>query len=470
MSVPEQINKIYEKRGYFQNYGGDIILALCISIVLIGINVYFYILNHLAGLKQQWNDDTDPINCKPLYIPFASVINPPPDGNDLGYIEQNAKKCAKKSLSFLGSLLVDPIKTILDEMVVVLVGVADMLKDVLESIETIVESISTLLSGLTDLLSVNIDTNTSMFSNMTNAINRFMTINTVLSYVGQGFTDFGMSLIMSVDPALCFDKHTLLSMADGSTKSICRLSIGDRLQEDGCVTSIMKLTSKNVDMYNYKDIIVSGKHFVYEEGKCIKVENSKHAIFIPKYENKDIWCLTTASKQIHIADTVFCDYDDVTIEDCNYLKQWIYNRYQKDTISNYDIHRHMNGGLIDTPIKMQNGTYKTISTIDVDDILYPNIKVTGKVEILPNDMKIKTVNINGNTITGGTNIQIIDKRSQNSFNIMDCVEPYKYTNKPLYHLLTNKGGFYVNNVYIGDYSINMALFFKEDRQSILSVI
>ena len=141
MSVPEQINKIYEKRGYFQNYGGDIILALCISIVLIGINVYFYILNHLAGLKQQWNDDTDPINCKPLYIPFASVINPPPDGNDLGYIEQNAKKCAKKSLSFLGSLLVDPIKTILDEMVVVLVGVADMLKDVLESIETIVESI-----------------------------------------------------------------------------------------------------------------------------------------------------------------------------------------------------------------------------------------------------------------------------------------------------------------------------------------
>ena len=53
----------------------------------------------------------------------------------------------------------------------------------------------------------------------------------------------------------------------------------------------------------------------------------------------------------------------------------------------------MNGGLIDTPIKMQNGTYKTISCIDVDDILYPNIKVTGKVEILPNDMKIKTVNI-----------------------------------------------------------------------------
>ena len=60
-------------------------------------------------------------------------------------------------------------------------------------------------------------------------------------------------------------------------------------------------------------------NYISEKNKCIKVENSKYAIFIPKYENKDIWCLTTASKQIHIADTVFCDYDDVTIEDCNYL-------------------------------------------------------------------------------------------------------------------------------------------------------
>ncbi len=470
MSVPEQINKIYEKRGYLQNYGGDIIVALCISIVLIGINVYFYILNHLAGLKQQWNADVNPINCKPLYIPFASVINPPADGNDLEYIETNAKKCVTQSLSFLGRLLVDPIKTILDEMVLVLVGVADMLKEVLESIETIVESIASLLSGLTDLLSVNVDTNSSLFSNMTNAISRFMTINTVVSYLIQGFTDFGMSLIMSIDPALCFDKHTVLTMENGSTKSICRLSIGDRLQHDGCITSIMKLSSKNVDMYNYKDIIVSGKHVVYEDGKYIKVENSKNSIFIPKYDSNDIWCITTASKQIHIEDSVFCDYDDLTIDDCRYLKQWIYNRYQKDTISTYDIHSHMNGGLIDTPIKMQNGDYKSISGIDIDDILYPNIKVCGKVEILPNHMKIKTVNINGNTITGGTNLQIIDKRINTSFNLMDCAEPYRYTHKPLYHLITNKGGFYVNNIFIGDYSMNMALFFKEDRQSILSVI
>ena len=470
MSLPEQINKIYEKRGYLANYGGDIILALCISIVLIGINVYFYILNHLSGLKQQWNDATNPINCKPLYMPFASVINPPADGKDLQYIETNAKKCVKQSLGFLGRLLVDPIKTILDEMIDILVGAADMLKELLESMEKVVESIASLLSSLTNILSTNVDTNSALFGQMGNAIKRFMAINTVVSYVMQGFTDFGLSLIMSLDPAACFDKHTMLTMTNGSIKSIYRLTIGDRLYHDGCVTSIMKLSSKHVEMYKYKDIVVSGNHFVYEDGKCIKVENSKYAIFIPHYENKDIWCITTASKQIHIQDSVFCDYDDVTIEDCKYLKRWINNRYQKDTISNYDIHTHMNGGLLDTPIKMQNGSYKNMSTIEIDDILYPNIKVCGKVEILPTHMKIRTININGHSITGGTNIQIIDKSSKSTFNLMDRTEPYRYTNNPLYHLITNKGGFYVNEIFIGDYSMNMALFFKEDRQSILSVI
>ena len=53
---------------------------------------------------------------------------------------------------------------------------------------------------------------------------------------------------------------------------------------------------------------------------------------------------------------------------------------------------------------------------------------------------------------------------------MDSIEKHSSTDNPLYHLITDKGGFYVNNVFIGDYSVNMGLFFKEDRQSILSII
>ena len=85
MTLGEQINKIYEKRTFIEKYGKDVIFAVVIAIVLIGINVYLYIINHLKGLRKKWTDPVSPINCTPIYLPFASVINPPPDGDDLKY-------------------------------------------------------------------------------------------------------------------------------------------------------------------------------------------------------------------------------------------------------------------------------------------------------------------------------------------------------------------------------------------------
>ena len=108
-NLAEKVNKIYDKKGYIQQYGGDVVMALCIAITLIGINIYLYVINHLKGLKKKWNDETNPINCNPLYMPFASVINPPADGNDLQYVEDNADLCAKKSLGGLGNFLVSPL-------------------------------------------------------------------------------------------------------------------------------------------------------------------------------------------------------------------------------------------------------------------------------------------------------------------------------------------------------------------------
>ena len=76
----------------------DVIFALVIGIVLIGINIYLYVINNLKGLRKQWNDPVSPINCNPMYMPFASIINPPPDGNNLKYVEDNAQQCVQNAL------------------------------------------------------------------------------------------------------------------------------------------------------------------------------------------------------------------------------------------------------------------------------------------------------------------------------------------------------------------------------------
>ena len=471
MLLGEQINKIYDKRGFLEKHGKDVIFAIVIAIILISVNVYLFIINNLKSLKKQWNDPIKPINCKPIYIPFASVINPPADGNDLQYIEDNINKCGKKSLGLLGELLTNPIKVVLDSTIEVLKDIALVLESFIKTMGEFVDALTKLLSQLSVNFSNTVDSNNNFFSKILNSMTKFMAIQKVVAYVMQGFSEFGMSLLNSINPAACFDKHTMLSMADGSIKSIQRITVGDRLLQDGIVTSVMKLSSTDVDMYTYKDVIVSGSHYVYEDNNFIKICDSKNAERILKYEDKHIWCINTASKQIHINDIVFADYDDLSKEDCNYLKKWIHNKYNKQIVSNYDIHSYMNGGLIDTSIKMENGTLKMLSDIEIGDILYPNIKVLGIVEILPSNLKLISLTNNNHTLIGGTNIQIIDKSNPSTYNLMDCMNIRgQNTNKPLYHLITNKGGFFINNLFLGDYSMGMSLFFKEDRQSILSVI
>ena len=71
-----------------------------------------------------------------------------------------------------------------------------------------------------------------------------------------------------------------------------------------------------------------------------------------------------------------------------YNDEWIKTRTSKSTITNYDIHSSINGGLMDTKIKLFDGTNKWLSNVRIGDILDGNIKVLGVVTVLPKDLKI----------------------------------------------------------------------------------
>ena len=470
MTLGDKINKIYEKRTFIEKYGKDVIFAVVIAIVLIGINVYLYIINHLKGLRSKWTDPVSPINCTPIYLPFASVINPPPDGDNLKYISDNATQCIQNALKGQAELLTNPIKLVLDSLIDALKGIAELLSDFIITMGELVDGVVDLLGNLNLNINATIDTNNSIFGSILNTFERFMTINKVTSYVMQGFADFGMSLIMSLNPLACFDKDTLLTMKNGDTQSIKNLKIGDELLYDGRITSIMKLSSQGVDMYTYKGVIVSGSHYVYEENKVIQVKQSKYSQYCRDYTEKEIYCINTESKQIHINGITFADYDDLSPQDCKVLQKWIKTRTTKSAITNYDIHSFINGGLLDTKIKLSDGTSKWISNVKIGDKLDGNIKVLGLVKVLPDDLKIFKITLDNNILIGGTNIQVMDKEKQICLNTMDSASFMQYTDKPLYHLITDRGGYYVNNIFIGDYSVGMSLFFKQDQSSILSAI
>lgn len=105
--IKHSINNYYDNLTYRQEYMYDIWITIIIFFIVLFFVMYFYIKNTILSQKTTWNIN----KCNPLYMPFASLINP--EITDPDYNFKNFKECSN-SLNF--SLLPNfskPIDTIL---------------------------------------------------------------------------------------------------------------------------------------------------------------------------------------------------------------------------------------------------------------------------------------------------------------------------------------------------------------------
>jgi len=104
--------------------------------------------------------------------------------------------------------------------------------------------------------------------------------------------------------------------------------------EDGSIVQskmIFNIENSIVPMFNYKGVIVSGDHVVYENGDEIRVKLSKHSRPI-YYKKNEVVCLVTNTGKIKINNIEFADYLDT-----------------HDIETNIDIHRIVESSLNDVP-------------------------------------------------------------------------------------------------------------------------
>jgi len=107
----------------------------------------------------------------------------------------------------------------------------------------------------------------------------------------------------------CFAKGTLISMADGTTKSVEDVDISDEVKLGGFVFATGKFLINN--LYEYKGIQVSGSHMVFEDGKWLRVEDSELSKLITK-DDTIVYVFGSENRRIVIDDVVFTDYFEVT--------------------------------------------------------------------------------------------------------------------------------------------------------------
>ena len=122
----------------------------------------------------------------------------------------------------------------------------------------------------------------------------------------------------------CFLKGTQVTMADGSTKAIEQVDLGDNVAKGGKVFATGKFLVEN--LHDYKGIKVSGSHMVSEDGNWVRVEDSKHGKALGDDEHT-VYVFGAENRRILINNILFTDYFEVNeqeklSEGDNFFDNW----------------------------------------------------------------------------------------------------------------------------------------------------
>ena len=103
----------------------------------------------------------------------------------------------------------------------------------------------------------------------------------------------------------CFDPSTLIQMANGSTKKIKDIQLGDTTK-GGEVTGVFQFKATD-EIHDYRGVTVAGSHYVKEDGRFIMVKDSPLSTKINKIPV--VYSLDTTDRRIFINDIEFADYN-----------------------------------------------------------------------------------------------------------------------------------------------------------------
>ena len=270
--------------------------------------VFYY--SQVAEIKANW-----PLyRCNPMYMPLADNM------------EQNFTYCIQSmQTNFMGYLL-QPLTFITNNL-------SGMLGGFMGEINNIREMFNKIRTFFTSIIQ-------SVFGVFLNLIIEFQRITIGIKDLIGKTIGIMVTLMYTIDGSVktmnstwngppgqlvralgkCFHPDTSIKLKDGTNKAMKDLDLGDILEDNSIVETVMKIDNKRepVPFYVIKDsgvegndIYVTGSHLVFDKNtnKFIKVEQYSKA---SKCDFKTDWfsCLITSNHKIPIGNEIFWDWED----------------------------------------------------------------------------------------------------------------------------------------------------------------
>ncbi len=522
--LKDTLSKIYNAKGYFDLYGGSFVLTFVILFIFFIIFSYFYVMNQLKPIKNDWIRQ----RCSPMVIPFAGLINKPTDKTNAQFTKENFNYCVNnifekissnffRPIVFLMGLIYQSIQLVSRSIQGIRMKISDITDNLVNINQRIIGRVFSFIIPLQymfiklrDLLQ---KTNgiivAKIFSLLTGYYSIYLFIRIFFQMMIAGLVALAaiiakllaslflapvaaplLAIFLTVTglmvPILvglgrlvgktrrslprrpkCFDEDTILVMNDGREKKIKDVRIGDVLIDGSVVHSFFKVLRSHTmdgerevtDMYHYKDILVSGNHSIYIDGKWNHVKDLKDAILVPNYAKKYLYCLNTTSKRIWIKGYEFADWDDLEDKEIERLERKLNRMRENEDIKHiilrkYSIMNHLEGGFVpETPIELYDGSISSLKNISIGDRLKGDIRVIGIVEVM-NNLLYKMTLPNGRVVYGKShNIFFLNKERTTS--TLQWKREIWDKKMKLYHLLTDRGYFYLEDYRFTDYDGNI---------------
>lgn len=461
----KKINKMYEHIGYFDEYGGSVLLFILITILLFVGHSYSVVMMNMKPIKDDWPAQ----RCNPKVIPFAGLINKPANMSVSEYTNENFQYCIQDILTSISGYAVQPItyaSSLLQDSVAELSQATNFMNNMMANIRTnmtamgentmnrvanVLVPLQRIVIGLKDFME---KIKAIFTSALYTSLGTYYTLQSFIGAIGElliiiliilsilivGFWlmpftwPFAVSMTsifisvsiplaimlafmsevlhVNIDmqipqvpskPNMCFDASTLLKMNGGEIKRIIDIEVGDVLEYNNPVTAKLLLDGSNVEMYNLNGVIVTGCHCVKYQNIWIIVSKHPEAKRIKTYSSPKIYCLNTSKKVIEINNMTFFDWDEIYDNHEKILQDVVSEKYEKLFKREPGwIHRYLDGGFVgSTLVSLKENEKREIKNINIGDILENKEVVIGIVEIDGDELHSQNKYCFGNSIIEG---------------------------------------------------------------------
>ena len=125
--------------------------------------------------------------------------------------------------------------------------------------------------------------------------------------------------------AFCFTGDTCISLADGTTKPISELILGEQLAGGATVEAILQMEGTHTPLFDLEGIRVSGSHIVQQGSTWHSVAEDSRAKPIPERSER-LFCLNTSTQTIPVVTqgttVLFRDWEEIDGRDTVGQRNW----------------------------------------------------------------------------------------------------------------------------------------------------